>query len=182
MAGLIGLFYRALSLQILSEAMEATARLTGAIFIIFCAISALGYLAGLAGWPEMLAQWVDRMGLTGTSYLLFLVLLFAIAGMFLDTAVALTLLVPLLAPEALAQGISPVHLGVVLCFNLCLGLVTPPLGKALVVVASITKINYWQLAHAVLPFIAVQAAVLVLLTLVPEISLFLPRLAGLSVD
>lgn len=182
MAAVIGGLYRSLSLRVLAEAMEATARLTGTIFIIFCAISALGYLAGLAGWPEMLAAWVERMGLTGTGYLLFLVLLFAIAGMFMDTPVALTLLVPLLAPEAIAQGISPVHLGVVLCFNLCLGLVTPPLGKALVVVAAITRINYWQLARAVLPFIAVQAVVLLILTLVPEISLFLPRLAGLSVD
>lgn len=182
MALLMGLYYRELTLAVLTEAMEASAKLTGMIFIIFCAISVLGYLSGLAGWPTLLGAWVERLGLTGTGYLLFLVVLFLISGMFMDTPVALTLLVPLMVPVALAQGISSVHLGVVLCFNLCIGLVTPPLGKGLVVVSAITGIGYWKLARAVLPFIVVQIVVLLLLVIQPEISLFLPRLVGLSVN
>jgi tripartite ATP-independent transporter DctM subunit len=182
MAMLVGALYGRLTLRLFLEAVEATAQLTGIIFIILCAISVLGYLAGQMGWSETLSHWVSSLGLTGTRYLLFLMLVFLIAGMFMDTPVALTLLVPLFAPQALALGINPVHLGLVLSFNLCIGLITPPLGKCLVVASALTSANYWRLAVATLPFVAVLIGLLLLLVLVPDITLFLPRLVGLHVD
>jgi len=175
-------FYDGLSRKMLFDAIESTARLTGTIFIILAAISVLGYLAGQMGWSQALADWVEGIGLTGTRYLFFLIGVFLVAGMFMDTPVALSLLIPLFAPQALAQGISPIHLGVVLCFNLCIGLITPPLGKCLVVVSALTSLNYWRLAYATLPFVAVQVLVLLALAYWPEINLFLPRLAGFSVE
>ena len=99
--------------------------------------------------------------------------------MILDIPVALALLVPLLAPTALAQGADPVHLGIVLCFNLCIGLVSPPLGGCLIMVSTVTGINYWRLARAVLPFVAAQILVLALLIAVPDLTLALPRAFGL---
>jgi TRAP-type C4-dicarboxylate transport system permease large subunit len=87
-----------------------------------------------------------------------------------------------MAPLALAQGINPIHLGIVLCFNLCIGLITPPLGGCLIITSTVTGVNYWKLARAILPFAAVEVVVLAILVLVPEISLFLPRIAGLSVN
>ena len=100
--------------------------------------------------------------------------------MVLDVPVALALLVPLLAPVALAQGADPVHLGIVVCFNLCIGLVSPPLGGCLLVVSAVTGTNYWRLARAVIPFVAVEIIVLGILVSVPEISLFIPRAFGLG--
>ncbi|WP_127107191.1 TRAP transporter large permease [Pararhodobacter zhoushanensis] len=179
---LAGLFYNGLSVKMVAEALEATARLTGTIFIILAAISLLGYLAGQLGWSEALADWVDSIGLTGTKYLFFLIAIFLVAGMFMDTPVALTLLIPLFVPQAVEQGINPIHLGIVLCFNLCIGLITPPLGKCLVVVAALTDLNYWRLARAALPFIAVQILLLLALAYWPEISLALPRFAGFAVN
>lgn len=181
-AVLAGLAYRGLSWRMLYDAIEATARLTGTIFIILAAISILGYLAGQLGWSQALAAWIDSMGLTGISFLLFLMAIFLIAGMFMDTTVAMTLMVPLLAPQALAQGVDPVHLGILICLNLCIGLITPPLGKCLVVVAALTSMNYWRLARAATPFILVQIVVLLMLSLFPEITLALPRLLGFSVN
>lgn len=177
-----GQYYSKLSWKMISEALEASARMTGTIFIILAAISVLGYLAGQMGWSQALANWVDSFGLTGTKYLFFLVGIFLIAGMFMDTPVALTLLIPLFAPQALEQGISPIHLGIVLCFNLCIGLITPPLGKCLVVVSALTRINYWRLAVAVLPFIAVQVTVLLILVYFPELCLAVPRMFGFAVN
>lgn len=177
-----GQFYTGLSWRMLFDALEATARLTGTIFIILAAISILGFLAGQMGWSQMLADWVASIGLAGTGYLFFLVFIFLIAGMFMDTPVAMTLLIPLFAPQALAQGIDPVHLGVVLCFNLCVGLITPPLGKCLVVVAALTELNYWRLAYVALPFVAVQILLLLALAYWPDLSLTVPRLAGFYVD
>ncbi len=177
-----GFFYKGINLRVLYEAAEATARLTGTIFIILAAISVLGYLAGQMGWSQALADWVESIGLTGTRYLFFLVGIFLVAGMFMDTPVALSLLIPLFAPQALAQGIDPIHLGIVLCFNLCVGLITPPLGKCLVVVSALTSLNYWRLAYATLPFVVVQVLLLLALARWPEISLALPRLAGFTVN
>jgi tripartite ATP-independent transporter DctM subunit len=177
-----GQFYKGLSWRMLFDAAEATARMTGTIFIILAAISVLGYLAGQMGWSQALAQWVDAFGLTGAKYLFFLLAIFLVAGMFMDTPVALTLLIPLFVPQALAQGINPVHLGIVLCFNLCIGLITPPLGKCLVVVAALTSLNYWRLAYATLPFVAVQVLLLLALVYWPAISLTVPRLFGFSVN
>ena len=114
---IVSALYRKLTLRMFIEALEATAIYTGTIFIILCAISVLGYLAGLLGWPVMLTEWVESLGLTGTKFLFCLIGVFLVAGMFMDTPVALTLLIPLLAPTALDQGINPVHLGIVLCFN-----------------------------------------------------------------
>ncbi len=177
-----GRFYDGLSRRALFDALEATAQMTGTIFIILAAISILGFLAGQMGWPQALAGWVESFGLTGTRYLFFLVAIFLVAGMFMDTPVALTLMIPLFVPQALDQGIDPVHLGIVLCFNLCIGLITPPLGKCLVVVSALTGTNYWRLAYAALPFIAVQVLVLLALAYWPEISLILPRQSGFSVN
>ena len=106
-----GQFYKGLNWRMIFDAVEATAKMTGTIFIILAAISVLGYLAGQLGWSQALATWVDSFGLTGTKYLFFLVAIFLIAGMFMDTPVALTLLIPLFAPQALEQGISPIQLG-----------------------------------------------------------------------
>lgn len=177
-----GQYYKGLTGTMIFDALEATARMTGTIFIILAAISVLGYLAGQLGWSQALAAWVDAFGLTGTEYLFFLALIFLIAGMFMDTPVALTLLIPLFAPQALEQGISPIHLGIVLCFNLCIGLITPPLGKCLVVVSALTSLNYWRLARATLPFIFVQVLLLLALVYFPAISLTLPHLFGFSVN
>lgn len=179
---LAGQYYTGLTWRMIFDAVEATARMTGTIFIILAAISVLGYLAGQLGWSQALADWVESFGLTGTRYFFFLVAVFLIAGMFMDTPVALTLLVPLFVPQALEQGISPIQLGIVLCFNLCIGLITPPLGKCLVVVSALTSLNYWRLAFATLPFVLVQVLLLLALVYWPSISLALPRLFELSTN
>jgi len=177
---LVGIYYGGLNRNTLKEAFERAAMLTGAIFIILSAVAVLGYLAGLMGWPDFLADLVKSAGLSGLEYLLLINVVFLVAGMIFDIPVALTLLVPILAPAALAQGVDPVHLGIVLCFNLCIGLITPPLGGCLIVVSTVAKVGYWKLARAILPFVIVEAVVLVVLVIVPDIILFLPRIAGLT--
>ena len=178
---LVGWSMGGMSWKVLYSAVEATARLTGSIFIIICSIAVLSYLAGLLGWPQLLAGWIASMGLTGNNYLLLLIFVLLVAGMFMDTPVALTLLVPLLVPTALLQGFNPVHLGIMVCFNLCIGLITPPFGKCLIVVSGIAKINYWNLAKATLPFIGIQLVILLIIAFFPNISLWLPRLFGFNV-
>ncbi|MCB1359906.1 MAG: TRAP transporter large permease [Rhodobacter sp.] len=174
-----GFFYDRLGPRAILESLKRTAMLSGSIFMIICAVSALGYLGAMERLPEAIADTVTNLGLSPIQYLILLNVIFLLSGMVLDIAVALALLVPLLAPVAIAQGADPVHLGIVLCFNLCLGLISPPLGGCLLIVSTVTGLNYWRLARAILPFLLVEIGVLVLLTAFPDISLWLPRQMGL---
>jgi len=177
---LAGWFYRALTLEGVIEGLKRTATLSGSIFIIICAVSALGHLGALERLPEAISDTVARWGLGPLEYMLAMNVIFLLAGMVLDIPVALALLVPLLAPVAIAQGADPVHLGIVLCFNLCIGLVSPPLGGCLLVVSAVTGVNYWALARMIIPFVLVQIVVLGVLIRFPIISLALPHAFGIG--
>jgi len=171
-------FYGGINLKVILECIEKTAVLSGSIFIVMVAGVSFAYVGSLEQWPQQIAQMVTESGLTGIPFLLLINMIFLIAGMFMDVPLALALLVPLLGPLAIAQGMDPIHLGIVLCLNLTMGLTTPPLGGCLIIVSAVSGENYWQLAKTVLPFIAVEIIVLLIITLVPSLSLFLPRILG----
>ena len=175
----VALYYGGLTRDGLTQSLVHAAALTGSVFVILGAVACFGWLAGHEQLPQKLAGFVTDLGLGRTEYLLAVNLIFVVAGMFLDVPVALALLVPLLAPPALALGTDPVHLGIALCLNLTIGMITPPLGGCLLVVSAVTKVDYWVLARAILPFAAAELVVLLAICLVPDISLFLPRLFGL---
>jgi tripartite ATP-independent transporter DctM subunit len=177
-----GWFYAGITAQTVLDALRRTALLSGSIFLIICSVSALGYLGALERIPEAILETVTGLGLGPVGYMLVMNLIFIVAGMVLDIPVALALLVPLLAPVALQQGADPVHLGIVICFNLCIGLISPPMGGCLLVISAVTGINYWRLARAIIPFVLVEIAVLGLLIAVPDISLMLPRAFGLGAN
>ncbi len=174
-----GAYYGGLTGPSVLEGLRRTAILSGSIFIIICAVSALGHLGALEKLPEAISDAVTSLGLGPVGFMIVMNVIFLVAGMVLDIPVALALLVPLLAPVALEQGVDGVHLGIVLCFNLCIGLVSPPMGGCLLVVSAVTGVDYWKLARTILPFVLVQIAVLMLLIYVPAISLTLPRAFGL---
>ncbi len=173
-----GAFYDGISLGDMLESLRRTAVLSGSIFILIAGVVALGHLGSLERIPEAIATAVTELGLGPMEYLILLNVVFVVVGIVIEPPVALALLVPLLAPVAIAQGADPVHLGIVLCFNLCVGLISPPLGGSLAVVAAVGRVNYWALCRAVLPFMAAEILVLALLVAFPEISLALPRAFG----
>lgn len=177
---LAGLLYRKVSIGILFEALQRTAILTGAIFVLLSGVAAFGYLAGLEHLPSHLADLMMSLGLEGWKYLLLLNVVFLVAGMFLEVPVALALLVPLLVPVAMEMGFHPIHLGIVIVVNLTLGIVTPPFGAALLVVSAVSGARYWGMVRAAMPFLIAQLIILLILTLVPDITLALPRLFGFA--
>ncbi len=175
----VGYWYGGLSRSDLTQSLVQTAALTGAIFMILGAVACFSWLAGHEELPQRLAGFVTQLGLSKIHYLLVINLIFIVAGMVLDPPVALALLVPLLAPPAIALGVDPVHLGIVLCLNLTIGLITPPVGGCLLAVSTVCKVDYWSLARAILPFAVLEVLLLVVIVLVPEFSLLLPRMFGL---
>ncbi|KAA0914937.1 TRAP transporter large permease [Aquicoccus porphyridii] len=162
-----------------SASVERTVMLTGSIFMILFAAAVFGYLMGILRVPEQIAAMVQNAGLTSAAYLLLASAVMFLAGMVMDVTMALVLLVPVLIPAAIAGGADPVHVGVVSCLNLTLGLISPPFGGCLMVISAASGVNYLRLSLAILPFLAVQVVLLILLILLPELTLALPRALGL---
>jgi len=175
----LGFWYRELDLESFLDSTRKAIVLTGVLFI-FLAAGALGtYLIALSQLADQLAAFLNSFGLTGFSYLIALMVAFLVLGMFVDIVVSLTLFAPLVVPIAIAQGMDPVALGVLVCVNLTLGLVTPPLGGAIMLVATITQQDYWSLCKRIIPFVIVEILILALIVLFPEIALALPRWLGM---
>ncbi|MEZ5751729.1 MAG: TRAP transporter large permease [Paracoccaceae bacterium] len=176
---LIGLARRDLTWAGIVKAGERTAVMLGAVFVILCAIAAFSYLAALYQLPRLLGEEVAALGLGPLGYLMAVNVVFLLAGMVMDVKAAVALLAPIVVPVALQMGADPVHLGIVISFNITLGLLTPPFGGVLIIIATVTGANYWSLVRAVAPFLFVEILLLVVLTLVPGITLWLPRMLGL---
>lgn len=159
-------------------ALERAAILTGAIFVILFAAAIFGYLVAIQNLPQHIAAIIEAVGVGGVGYLLVITLFFLFVGMVMDNMMAMVLLVPLLVPAAIAGGADPVHVGVVVCLNLTIGLISPPVGGVLMVVSAMSGVSYLRLARAVLPLFVLLVIMLFILVLVPEITLYIPRQAG----
>jgi tripartite ATP-independent transporter DctM subunit len=177
-AAAAGIFYGDLSLETIYESLKRTASIAGMIFIVMSAAACTAWVGSLEQWPELIAALAINAGFTGVQLLLLVNFVFLLAGMIMNVPMALFLLVPLFGPVLVSQGFEPIHLGVVLCFNLTLGMITPPFGGVLIVVSSVSGENYWKLALTTLPFVFIELALLIVIILVPGLSLFLPRLLG----
>jgi tripartite ATP-independent transporter DctM subunit len=175
-----GAVYGGVNARVVVISLRRTAILSGSIFMIMAAAACAAWIGALQGWPESLASLVRELGLSKWSLLLVVNLVFWIAGTVMEPPMCLALLVPLLGPPCVDSGVHPIHLGIVLCLNMTLGLASPPVGGSLAVVSAITGENYWSLCRAVVPFLIVESIVLLVLILVPEISLVLPRHFGLA--
>ena len=177
-AGLIGVLQGELAMRQIAEAFRRTAVLTGSIFALIAASSLWSFLAALASFPDQIALLIDAFNLSGAPYLIMMTVILLLVGMVLDIPIALALLAPILAPPALAAGVDPVHLGIVFCFNLCIGLLTPPLGGCLIVASATTGAPYGALIKALWPFVLMQVIILLLILFLPPIVLAIPTWAG----
>lgn len=178
-ATLIGYSNRHLNNKDLVDSARKTVKLTGSIFVILAAGTMAAYLIALTQIPDKIAILANGLGFSGYGYLFLLMGVFLILGMGVDLMVALAMVAPLLVPEAIAQGFHPVQVGVLVCLNLTIGLITPPLGGAIIMVSTITKCSYWALVRQLAPFVIVELLVLMAVVLIPELTTYLPGKLGL---
>jgi TRAP-type C4-dicarboxylate transport system permease large subunit len=111
--------------------------------------------------------------------LLLINVLLLVVGCFLEPIASISILVPILMPIILKVGIDPVHFGVMMTLNLMIGLLHPPLGMVLFVLARVAKLSVERTTMAILPWLVPLLMSLIAITLIPELTLWLPRLAGL---
>jgi len=168
--------YREMGWRDLCAVAEESAITNAVIFILLAVGSLLSYLITLAQVPNEVLALIQAMQLGPVGFLLIVNALFFVAGMFVDPNSALLVLVPTLAPVAAALGIDPVHFGLIVCLNICIGMITPPFGLDIFVAASTLGKPVMAIVAGVWPFVAVNLAVLMLVSYVPAVSLALPRL------
>lgn len=175
----LGIFvYRNIKLSSLPRLFAEAMRDSSVILIIIAAVSAANWLLTYNRVPNMLTDWVLLNVDSQTTFLLATILLFLFVGLFLEGIAAMLVLVPILHPIAVGLGIDPVHFGILVIFNLMIGLITPPLGLCLFVAEGIAQVGMARLTAAILPFFAVEVLVLLILTFVPETVIWLPRVMG----
>ncbi len=148
------------------------------ILIIIAAVAAANWLLTYNRVPNLLTDWVLSTIDGKTAFLIASVLLFLFVGLFLEGIAAMLVLVPIMHPIAVSLGIDPVHFGIVVIFNLMIGLITPPLGLCLFVADSVSGVGMIRIVRAILPLFFVEVAVLLVLTFVPDTVTFLPRALG----
>ncbi len=172
------LVYRALSPRALFAVTLESLRASTVITLIIAVAYLLNYVFAAEGLPQQLAAWVAGLQLGATGFLLLVNLLFLVLGCFLDVSVMLLVFVPMLVPAAQSLGIDLVHFGVVVVVNMMVGLVTPPFGMLLFVTNALTGIPMRDMVREGLPFTVLLLLALLVLTLCPQLVLWLPQSMG----
>jgi C4-dicarboxylate transporter, DctM subunit len=175
---LAGFIYRELNLKTLETAFVETARQTAVILLMICGAFAVNYAVTAEQLDKALAAWISGLGLSPLAFLVTVNLLFLLLGCFIDATTMLLVLVPVLLPSAAALGIDLVYFGVVIVFNITIGLVTPPYGLLLFVLAALTKIPLRQIISECWGLIGAMIAALALMVAFPALVLWLPRVLG----
>ena len=107
--------------------------------------------------------------------------LLLVVGTFMETNAAIIILVPVLLPVVTALGVNPTHFGLIMILNLAIGFITPPVGANLFMASQVSGIKFDILARAIMPWILVMIVVLLLVTFIPQITLFIPKFLGVPV-
>ncbi|MBF51828.1 MAG: C4-dicarboxylate ABC transporter permease [Confluentimicrobium sp.] len=170
------LVFRSLNLSALIRITEDSAINTAIIFVLLAMGGLISFFVTLAQVPDMILGLLASADAGKIAFLIAVNLCFFIAGMFVDPNSTLLVLVPPLYPVALSFGIDPVHFGMVVTLNVCLGMITPPFGLDIFVASSTLGKPVTDIIRGVWPFVVVNVIVLLLITYVPQISLLVPRL------
>jgi TRAP-type transport system large permease protein len=148
------------------------------IMIVIAAVAAANWLLTYNRVPNMITDFALTYMTSQSMFLISTMALFLFVGLFLEGIAAMLVLVPILHPIAVGLGIDPTHFGILVIFNLMIGLITPPMGLCLFVADSIAEVGLGRLTRQIIPLFFVEVLVLIILTFVPVTVIGLPRLLG----
>lgn len=174
----VGLMMRSLGIGAMWRLIIEAAVVSATIMLIVAAANLLGWVLAFEQVPQQVAAAFLAFTQSPHMFLLLVMALLLLVGLFLETSGAIIILTPVLWPAAQAYGFDPVHFGVVMVFGLVIGLITPPVGLCLFVACGIAELKLHALARAVVPYIALLVAIYAGFVFVPEASLWLPRMMG----
>ena len=169
-------YYRKLNFKNLPKVLLASGLESGMVMLLIAMSEPFAWFVAVDQIPQLIVEWISHV--TTSPYMILLPgqHLPDPLGIPMETAPALVIVTPILAPIAAAVGIDPIHMGIVICLNLVLGLITPPVGAVLFAVCGMTNMSLDRLSRAIWPPFLVSLVVLVIVTYVPWLSTYLPKL------
>jgi len=171
------LFYRELTWQGVLDAAYETIRASAGILLIVAVAALFGWILSVESVPQKLTGLMLSISTNPYVLLMLVNVLLIIVGMFLDSTTAILVIAPIIAKPLVAAGVDPVHLGMVVVFNLMIGLLTPPMGLALFLVADIAKVTMKDVLKEMVPYYIPLGITLLLITYFPAITTWIPRIA-----
>ena len=174
---IIGIFvYKKLTFKRIFVVILDSMKTSASLMVLIGFANLFGWLLVTEQFPQMISDQI--LSFTENKYVVLLLIniVLIFVGTFMETLAALLILFPILLKVALMIDVDPIHFSVIVVLNLIIGLTTPPVGMCLFISASIGKTSIVKVSKEILPFVFVSLIVLTLVTLIPDISLFLPRM------
>jgi C4-dicarboxylate transporter, DctM subunit len=165
--------YREINIKHLYTILRKSVISSAVIMFIIANAGLFAFLITRAGVPDAIGVWLKDVLKSPAYFLLGVNAALFIIGMFIETSAAIIVLAPILAPVAIHFGIDPIHFGLVMVVNLALGMITPPFGVNLFAACTVARISLDRIIPYLLPFVLVVLGCLMVVTYVPELSLFL---------
>ena len=175
-------WYGTLSYGAIYRVLVNSAKSTSIVAITIAGALVMNWIVAAEQIPEVLGHWMVELDLSPALFMFVVTILFLILGAFLDTLLMLLIIIPILMPTVISLGIDPVHFGVVSVVNLMIGLVTPPMGELVFLIAGVTGIKVVDITKELWPFLIVLIALLFVLVYVPQLTLWLPETMGYQVQ
>ena len=170
--------YKEMSLKKLFQILMETAIDTASIGLVVASAAFYGWVLARSGLTVALADWVLSVAKSPLMFLIMINVFFLIIGCFLESIAAINIFVPILLAPALAMGVDPTIVGLIVVLNLSIGLLTPPFGIVLFIVKDMAKVSFQHIVKAVAPFFIPLFGCLILVTLWPQVALWLPKILG----
>ncbi|MGI9278676.1 MAG: TRAP transporter large permease [Endozoicomonas sp.] len=172
--------YREVTIRQLPSIVLESVITTSIVLLLIAVSVSMSWALTSADLPNLISTYLLQLSENPVLVILAINLLLLFIGTFMDMTPAVLVFTPIFLPIATELGMSPLHFGIMMIFNLCIGLITPPVGNALFIGCSVGKVDIHQVIRPMLPFYAILFLLLMVVAFVPEISLFLPKLFGLS--
>lgn len=178
-AGVLALIYGDVSTKDFPDILLTSAKTTAVVMFLICTSMAMSWLFSFEGIPALISNFLLEQFSNKIVIFLVINIVLLIIGTFMDMTPAVLIFTPIFLPVVTELGMHPVHFGIVLVLNLCIGLCTPPVGTILFVGSGVANVPVSKIVKPLLPFLAIMVFVLLLVVYIPEISMYLPTVFGL---
>lgn len=174
------IFYRTIDFKGLIKIFEESAKMTGVIVFLIGVSTIMSWVMAFTGVPQAISSLI--LGITENKFIILLLmnLLLLFIGTFMDVTPAILIFTPIFLPIVKSFGMSPIHFGIIIVFNLCIGNITPPVGNTLFVGVKVGNLKIEDVMRELIKYYAVIILVLMLVTYLPQLSMYLPMLSGLA--
>ena len=170
--------YKELSIEDIPKVLLNTCSLSGVVLLVLATASMFSFILTFERIPHALAQFIVSYADNWILFIILVHIVFILLGMVMDALPAIIVLMPIFLPVAVSLGMEPIHLGILVAANVGIGMITPPVGICLFVACGISKTTIGSVVRPLLPFLIFLIFTLIIITMFPEITLFLPRLLG----